>query len=112
MVLRRGRRRRQRSRSVFGCALAGLVSVERIGLGKLLRLEPPEPSNRYERKRPGELVHVDGKKLGRILKPGHRVTGNRRGRQKKRFGHQVLGVAGWGFVHVCADEAGPTLAYV
>jgi transposase len=55
------------------------VVLKREGLGKLSRLEPPEPPNRYERSRPGELIHIDVKKLGRILKPGHRVTGNRRG---------------------------------
>ena len=51
----------------------------RVGLGKLSRLEPPEPPNRYERHRPGELVHIDAKKLGRIPegRPGHRVHGNR-----------------------------------
>jgi hypothetical protein len=49
--------------------------LTRIGLGKLWRLEPLEPPNRYEKRRPGELVHVDVKKLGRIGRPGHRVTG-------------------------------------
>ena len=44
--------------------------LERIGLGKRSRLEPPEPPNRYERKRAGELIHVDVKKLGRIQRPG------------------------------------------
>ena len=47
------------------------------GLGKLSALEPPVPDNRYERTRPGELVHVDTKKLGRFYRPGHRVTGDR-----------------------------------
>jgi len=42
------------------------VVLTRIGLGKLSRLEPPEPPNRYERRRPGELLHIDVKKLGRI----------------------------------------------
>jgi hypothetical protein len=49
-----------------------------IGLGKLSRLEPVEPPNRYERRCPGELIHVDVKKLGRIgCGAGHRVSGNR-----------------------------------
>ena len=52
--------------------------LKRIGLGKRSRLEPPEPPNRYERKRPGELVHVDVKKLGRIAQVGHRITGEPR----------------------------------
>ena len=75
--------------------------LRREGLGKLSRLEPPEPPNRYERRSPGELIHVDVKKLGRILKPGHRVTGNRRSRQLTTGG---LGIAGWEFVHVAIDD--------
>ena len=53
--------------------------LKRIGLGKRSRLEPPEPPNRYERRQPGELVHVDIKKLGRIRAAGHRVTAARGG---------------------------------
>jgi leucine-zipper of insertion element IS481 len=52
--------------------------LTRIGLGRLSRLEPPEPPNRYERRHPGELIHVDVKKLGRIQGgAGHRVTGRK-----------------------------------
>ena len=58
--------------------------LTRIGLGKRSRLEPPEPPNRYERARPGELLHVDVKKLGRIGRPGHRVNGDRRTRSRRR----------------------------
>ncbi len=76
--------------------------LTRIGLGKLSQLEPLEPANRYERKRPGELLHIDVKKLGRIGRPGHRVNGDRRTRSR--------GV-GWEFVHVCVDDA-TRLAYV
>jgi len=78
--------------------------LKRIGLGKRSRLEPPEPPNRYERARPGELVHVDVKRLGRIQVPGHRVTGNRRVRARRK-GARSLGTAGWEFVHVCVDDA-------
>ena len=85
--------------------------LRRIGLGRRSRLDPIEPPNRYERRHPGELVHVDVKKLGRILRPGHRVTGDRSSRKLKRFGHQVLGVAGWEFVHVMVDDHS-RLAYV
>jgi transposase InsO family protein len=88
--------------------------LARIGLGKRSRLEPPEPPNRYERRRPGELIHVDVKKLGRVLAPGHRVTGNRRQRAPRtRVGNEgrYLGTAGWEFVHVCVDDA-TRLAYV
>ena len=53
-------------------------AVARIPLGRFSRLEPPEPANRYERKRRGELPHVEVKKLGRIDRPGHRVNTDRR----------------------------------
>jgi transposase InsO family protein len=81
----------------------------RLGLGKRSRLEPPEPPNRYERRRPGELVHVDVKKLGRIVVPGHRVTGDRSVRARGA-GNRKFGMAGWEFVHVCVDDA-TRLAY-
>jgi transposase InsO family protein len=74
-----------------------------VGLGRLSRLEPPEPPNRYERRRPGELLHVDVKKLGRIITVGHRISGDRSSR--------VKGKAGWEYVHVCVDDA-TRLAYV
>lgn len=88
----------------LGMALSTVGAVlDRIGLGKLSRLEPPEPPNRYERKRPGELLHVDVKKLVRIERgAGHRMTGKR---TKHARG------AGWEFVHVCFDDA-TRLAYV
>jgi transposase InsO family protein len=76
--------------------------LTRIGLGKLWRLEPLEPPNRYEKQRPGELVHVDVKKLGRIGRPGHRVNGDRRTRTR--------GI-GWEYVHVAIDDA-TRLVYV
>jgi transposase InsO family protein len=76
--------------------------LTRIGLGKLWRLEPLEPPNRYEKRRPGELVHIDVKKLGRIGRPGHRVTGDR--------GTRSRGI-GWEYVHVAIDDA-TRLVYV
>jgi transposase InsO family protein len=93
----------------LGMALSTVsLWLQRVGLGKRSRLEPPEPPNRYERRHPGELVHVDVKKLGRILRPGHRVTGNRRDRYTDTRGY---GVAGWEFVHVMIDDFS-RLAYV
>ena len=80
--------------------VAGIL--RRHGQARLRALEPAEPPNRYERKRPGELIHVDVKKLGRIGRPGHRVHGDRTTR--------VRGI-GWEFVHVCVDDA-TRLAYV
>jgi transposase InsO family protein len=76
--------------------------LHRIGLGKRSRLEPLEPPNRYERRSPGELLHIDVKKLAKIGRPGHRVHGDRRTR--------VRGI-GWEYVHVCVDDA-TRLAYV
>jgi transposase InsO family protein len=106
------RRLRMTAAEIAECLSMALSTVsrwlKRIGLGKRSRLETPEPANRYERKRPGELIHVDVKKLGRILRPGHRVTGNRRDRFTDARGY---GVAGWEFCHVCVDDA-TRLAYV
>ena len=87
--------------------------LRRIGLGKRSRLEPPEPPNRYERGRPGELIHLDVKKLGRIQVPGHRVTGDRgvhARRTEVGTPGKKRGTAGWEFVHVCVDDA-TRLAY-
>ena len=82
----------------LGMALSTVSAVlARIGLGKLSRLEPLEPIRRYEKQRPGELVHIDVKKLVRIEKgAGHRVTGKRTSQAKG---------AGWERVHVCVDDA-------
>jgi transposase InsO family protein len=80
--------------------------LSRIGLGRLSRLEPREPANRYEKQRPGELVHVDVKKLGRIARPGHRVTGRVSGGGHHRRAYDL----GWEFVHVAIDDA-TRLAY-
>ena len=52
--------------------------LARNGVSRLKSLEPKEPVVRYQRDRPGELIHVDIKKLGRIIQPGHRLTGDRR----------------------------------
>jgi transposase InsO family protein len=77
--------------------------LRRIGLGKRSRLKPPEPPNRYERRHPGELVHVDIKQLGRISVrgAGHRVTGNR----KSQFhSHRGPRQTGFEYVHVMVDD--------
>ena len=84
--------------------------LQRVGLGKLSRLEPPEPPNRYERARPGELIHVDIKKLGVISGAGHRVTGQRASQNATRRARRRDATKGWEFVHVCVDDA-TRLAY-
>ena len=81
--------------------------LKRVGLGKLSRLDPIEPANRYQRRWPGELLHIDVKKLARIDGVGHAATGTRRG-QKKRTGSRRVG---YEYVHVCGDDA-TRLAYV
>jgi transposase InsO family protein len=78
--------------------------LRRLGLNRLAALEPAQPVRRYERETPGELIHIDIKKLGRFNRTGHRITGDRTGQSKSR------GV-GWEFVHVCIDDAS-RLAYV
>ena len=72
--------------------------LDRLGLNRLSRLAPPEPPNRYVRRRPGELIHVDIKKLARFVRPGHRVMG--RGAPGMRA--QIR--QGWEFVHVAVDD--------
>jgi hypothetical protein len=76
--------------------------LARHGLSKLPAVDAHEPENRYERPAPGELVHLDVKKLGRIEREGHRVHGDRTRRSRG---------AGWKFVHVCVDDC-TRLAYV
>jgi transposase InsO family protein len=99
----------------LGMALSTVSGIlTRIGLGKLGRLGL-EPAQRYERARPGELIHIDVKKLGRIQGgAGKRVTdGKRRHYTGQRTDAEgaVRNVVGWEYVHVCIDDA-TRLAYV
>jgi len=71
--------------------------LRRLGLNRIRDLEPAEPVRRYERATPGEMIHIDIKKLGRFDRIGHRITGDRTGQSNSR------GV-GWEFVHVCIDD--------
>ena len=66
-------------------------------LSRAKDLEPAEPVVRYERQTPGELIHLDIKKLGRFAAEGHRVTGDRQAGRSRG--------AGWEYVHVCIDDA-------
>lgn len=95
--------RRQR---MTGKAIAADVGVspatvsrilKRLGLNRLKALEPAEPIRRYERERPGELIHIDIKKLGKFNHMGHRATGQRQNCRNRGVG--------WEFVHVCIDDA-------
>jgi len=71
--------------------------LRRLGLNRIAALEPAAPVRRYEREKPGELIHIDIKKLGRFERVGHRITGDRRKGNSRG--------AGWEFVHVCIDDA-------
>ncbi|MBD3648461.1 MAG: IS481 family transposase, partial [Pseudomonadales bacterium] len=69
--------------------------LKHLGLNRLSRLEPPAPVHRYERHQPGDLIHMDTKRLGRFMRAGHRFTGPRR---------HSADHAGWESVHVCVDD--------
>ena len=70
--------------------------LQKLGLNRFSALEPAQPVNRYQHEHPGDLLHLDIKKLGRFKRPGHRVTGNRQ--QNSRH-------SGWEYVHVAIDDA-------
>ena len=91
--LRRTYRQISQQLKVFE-STAGRV-LTRAGLNRLSALEPARPDNRYEHDNPGDLLHLDIKKLGRFKRPGHRVTGSRR----------KSGGTGWEYVHVAIDDA-------
>jgi transposase InsO family protein len=98
-ALRRHRMTGQAIAAEVGVSAATVSRVlKRLGLNKLSALEPAEPIRRYERERPGELIHIDIKKLGKFDQIGHRITGDRTGQSNSR------GV-GWEFVHVSIDDA-------
>lgn len=98
--LRRLRMTSTRIAAELGMAVSTVGAVlRRLGLHRLSRLEPSEPPNRYERRRPGELLHVDIKKLGRFDRPGHRVTG-----RAVPGAHSGAGRHGWECVHVAIDD--------
>jgi transposase InsO family protein len=79
------------------------VVLKRQGMGRLGRIGLEQPL-RYERSRPGELVHIDVKKLGRIRGVGHRISGQRSSQAKTRINGRRTGIAGWEYVHVAVDD--------
>jgi len=88
------------ARRIAAITQVSLSTVARIcrqeGLNRLTRIDPPPPPRRYERDRPGELLHVDVKRLGRFDRVGHRIT------RRRSFGSARQG---WEFVHVATDDA-------
>jgi transposase InsO family protein len=87
----------------LGMALSTVSGIlTRIGMGRLGLLGFEQP-RRYERSRPGELVHIDVKKLGRIAGIGHRISGERAS-QSGRYQRRLQGRLGWEYVHVAVDD--------
>ena len=94
--LRRSRMPMRRIAGIVGRSVATVSRfLARQGLSSLKALDPVAPLVRYEREAPGELLHMDTKKLGRIVRPSHRVTGDRR---------DSVDGAGWEFAHVAIDD--------
>ena len=99
-ALRRRRHTGKQIAAEVGVSTATVSRIlRRLGLNRLSALEPAEPIRRYERENPGELIHIDIKKLGRIGSVGHRITGRKTGAINRHLG------IGWEFVHVCIDDA-------
>ena len=102
-VLRRQRHTGKQIAAEVGVSPATVSRIlRRLGLNRLSALEPAEPTRRYEREHPGELIHIDIKKLGKFNRIGHRITGDRRGQSNLRSRGEGVG---WEYVHVCIDDA-------
>ena len=98
VALRKERRIYHRIAAEVGVSRATVGRIlTRHGLNRWRDLEPAQPACRYERDHPGEMIHIDIKKLGRFNRVGHRITGDRTGQSNSR------GI-GWEFVHVCVDD--------
>ena len=101
-ALRRQRRTQEHIAGELGISKATVSRIlKRRGLSLLSSLEPQQPRPRYERATPGEIIHIDIKKLGRFNAIGHRITGDRRGQSNARG--KGAG-PGWEFVHIAIDD--------
>jgi transposase InsO family protein len=95
-ALRRQRWTILRISAFVGISRATVARIlRRLGLNRLRALEPAQPPRRYQHEAPGDMIHLDIKRLGRFHRPGHRVTQDRR---------QESPGAGWEFVHVAIDD--------
>ena len=106
IALRKERRIYSRIDAEVGVSRATVGRIlTRHGLNRWRDLEPAEPERRYERDQPGEMIHIDIKKLGRFDRVGHRITGERTKQSSRRGkkGGKTWG-AGWEYVHVCIDD--------
>ena len=107
VLLRRLRFTAAEIAETLGMALSTVSGIlTRLGLGRLGRLGLEQPV-RYERSRPGELVHIDVKRLGRIQEgAGKRITGVKRNPDRRRLGSDGVErkIIGWEYVHVCVDD--------
>jgi transposase InsO family protein len=94
------RRQRHTGKQIAAALKVSPATVSRIlcrlGLSRMRDLTPAEPVRRYEREHPGELIHIDIKKLGRFVRPGHRITHDRQKGESRGAGHE--------FVHVAIDD--------
>src|SRR3974390_1276956 len=97
-VLRRARRTGKQIAAALGISPATVSRIlKRCGLNRIGAIEPVEPVRRYERDKPGEMIHIDIKKLGRFNRIGHRITGDRNGQSNTRE-------VGWEYVHLAIDD--------
>jgi transposase InsO family protein len=97
-ALRRERHTGEQIAAEVGVSPATVSRIlRRLGLNRLSALEPAEPVRRYERAAPGEILHIDIKKLGKFNRIGHRITGDRTGQSNTR------GV-GWEYLHLAIDD--------
>jgi transposase InsO family protein len=97
-ALRRQRHTGEQIAAEIGVSAATVSRIlKRLGLNRLSALEPAEPIRRYERAAPGEIIHIDIKKLGKFNRIGHRITNDRTGQSKTR------GI-GWEYVHLAIDD--------
>jgi transposase InsO family protein len=97
-ALRRQRHTGEQIAAEVGVSAATVSRIlKRLGLNRLSALEPAEPIRRYERAAPGEIIHIDIKKLGKFNRIGHRITNDRAGQSKTR------GI-GWEYVHLAIDD--------
>ena len=96
--LRRERRTQEHIAAELAISKASVSRIlRRCGLSRLSAIEPQPPRPRYEREKPGEIIHLDVKKLGRFNGVGHRITG-------RRTGYCSSQAAGWEFAHIAIDD--------